>query len=356
MKKMKRNSNRATLISAIILICTLVMVSAMVSCTRGSNSNGESDSKDEDRSSNEDEYKDDENKGNDLEKEENSLIEEEPSAEEEPITEEEPSDEEQGTNEGTDEGIQEETPQGADEEDNFDYGVDSSGLSNIEYSWSFKRNSTHLPVTGYSQGIDLEKYDAYFKVNTEEKVIYLTFDEGYENGYTSQILDTLQENDVHAAFFVTKPYIESSIDLCIRMKEEGHIVANHSVTHSSFPELSNEQIKNELIQTAQAFHVATGYEMDPFFRTPSGKFSERVLSEVRKHGYSSIFWSLAYGDWDVNKQPGAEYVYDHIMTNHHAGGIFLLHAVSKSNTEALDRVLKGLKAEGYRFGNLYELE
>lgn len=249
-----------------------------------------------------------------------------------------------------------ETPEGASEDDNFDYTVDSSSLSNEAYSWSWKRNSTHQRVVAYNHGIDLEKYGAYYQVDTDEKVIYLTFDEGYENGYTYTILDILKENDVQAAFFVTKPYIESSKDLCIRMVEEGHIVANHSVTHSSFPELSNEQIKEELEGTASAFKDATGYEMAPFFRTPSGKYSERVLNEVRKYGYKSIFWSLAYGDWDVNNQPGAEYVYNHIMENHHPGGVFLLHAVSKSNTEALDGVLKALKAEGYRFGSLYELE
>jgi len=247
-------------------------------------------------------------------------------------------------------------PEGASEEDSFDYSVDSSELSNVSFGWSFKRNSNHEPVIGYNQGIDLEKYEAYYRVNTDEKVIYLTFDEGYENGYTSKILDVLKENEVQAAFFVTKPYIESSADLCIRMVEEGHVVANHSVTHSSFPTLTNEQIKEELMDTAEAFNEATGYEMAPFFRPPSGNFSERVLNEVRKEGYRTVFWSLAYADWDVNKQPGAEYVYNHIMDNHHPGGIFLLHAVSQSNAEALDDVLKALKAEGYRFGSLYELE
>jgi peptidoglycan-N-acetylmuramic acid deacetylase len=321
------------------------MVSAIVSCTRESNNNETNKAIDEDRDINEES---DDDKEKDLIGEEYSQVEEENPVDEEALADDE--------DEQSDESVLNETPEGSDDEDTFDATVDSSGLSNTEYSWSFKRNSTHQSVTGYSQGIDLDKYDAYFKVNTEEKVIYLTFDEGYENGYTGQILDTLQENDVQAAFFVTKPYIESSPDLCLRMKQEGHIVANHSVTHSSFPELSNEQIKEELEQTAAAYKELTGYEMDPFFRTPSGKFSERVLNEVRKQGYSSIFWSLAYGDWDVNKQPGAEFVYDHILVNHHPGGIFLLHAVSKSNTEALDRVLKALKDEGYRFGSLYELE
>lgn len=246
--------------------------------------------------------------------------------------------------------------EGASEEDHFDYAIDSSELSSEPFSWSFKRNSNHEPVIGYSQGIDLAKYDAFYRVDTDEKVIYLTFDEGYENGYTSRILDILKENDVQAAFFVTKPYIDSNPELCIRMVEEGHVVGNHSVTHSSFPTLTNTQIKEELEGTANVFKEITGYEMDPFFRTPSGNYSESVLNEVRKNGYYSIFWSLAYKDWDVNNQPGKDFVYNHILENHHPGGIFLLHAVSESNTEALDSVLKALKQEGYRFGNLYELK
>ncbi|PKM49454.1 MAG: hypothetical protein CVV02_16055 [Firmicutes bacterium HGW-Firmicutes-7] len=338
MTKGKRKRYRTTIISTIILICMLVMVGALSACTRQSNNNSIDDGIKEEVASNQEENKEGQDKDSDIKLEEATQVKEDPIKEDNPESE------------------LNEVPQGSDGEKAFDYTVDSSGLSNKGLSWSFKRNSTHTPVIGYNQGIELDKYDAHYKVDTEEKVIYLTFDEGYENGYTATILDILLENDVQAAFFVTKPYIESSTDLSIRMKEEGHIVANHSVTHSSFPELSNDQIKEELEQTAQAFYDATGYNMDLFFRTPSGNFSERVLNEVRNQGYSSIFWSLAYVDWDVNKQPGAEYVYNHIMENYHPGGIFLLHAVSQSNTEALDRVLKALKQEGYRFGSLYELE
>ncbi len=276
------------------------------------------------------------------------VTEEEPATIEEPETTEEPVSETEATTEAE--------PQGADSENEFDPTIEGSVLSNESLSWSFKRNGDHLPVTGYTKGIDMESYGAYYKVDTEEKVIYLTFDEGYENGHTSDILDILKANDVQAAFFVTKPYITSEKELCIRMKEEGHLVANHSVTHSRFSTLADEEIAQELLENEQTFQELIGYSMDQFFRPPAGEYSERVLYQVRKAGYRTIFWSLAYKDWDVNNQPGKEAAYQHVMDNHHPGGIFLLHAVSESNTLALDEILKALKAEGYRFGSLYEVE
>lgn len=252
--------------------------------------------------------------------------------------------------------VDEEIGQGSMEEDNFNYTIDPETLSNETIGWSYRPNSEHTPVIGYNEGIDLEKYGAYYLVETEEKVIYLTFDEGYENGYTAKILDILLENNVQATFFVTESYITGNTELVIRMKEEGHIVGNHSVNHPSFPTLSEEELKKELEDTATTMAELTGYDMDTFFRPPYGEFSERTVYLTRKYGYRTIFWSLSYLDWDVNKQPGAEYAYNHVMTNFHPGAIPLLHAVSESNTEALDDILKSLKAEGYRFGNLYEVE
>lgn len=260
------------------------------------------------------------------------------------------------TEEPIEEEVDDEIGQGSMEEDNFDYTLDPDTILNETLGWSFKRNSEHTPVIGYNEGIDLEKYGAYYIVETEEKVIYLTFDAGYENGYTAKMLDALLENNAQASFFVTESYIKRNTDLVIRMKEEGHIVANHSVTHPSFPTLTEEELRKELEDTANTMAELTGYDMDPFFRPPSGEYSERILYLIRKYGYRTIFWSLTYLDWNVNEQPGAEYAYDHVMTNYHPGAIPLIHAVSESNAEALDDILKSLKAEGYRFGNLYEVE
>lgn len=232
--------------------------------------------------------------------------------------------------------------------------VETDELSNEKKGWSWKRNQEHTPPTAYTD-LDLTQYDAYYLGDTTQKIIYLTFDEGYENGFTSTILDVLKENEVKAAFFVTQPYVRDNPELAKRMKEEGHVVGNHSVSHKSFPSLSDEDIKFELEETSQYFQETTGYDMDPFFRPPSGEYSERILALAKNLGWASIFWSVAYQDWDTGNQPGAEYAYHHVMENYHPGAIILLHAVSESNTQALDQILKGLKEEGYEFASLYEL-
>lgn len=228
-------------------------------------------------------------------------------------------------------------------------------LSTEAQSWSFKRNKEHLPVTGYYQ-LDLAKYGAYYLGNTEEKVVYLTFDEGYENGFTPAILDTLKEKQIKAAFFITGSYLKHSPELVKRMKEEGHVVGNHSQTHPDFTTQTDEQVIAEVSQVADKFKEVVGTEMDPFFRFPSGRYSERDLYIVRKLGFRSIFWSMAYKDWDTKDQPGKDYAYQHVMANYHPGAVILLHAVSSSNTEALADIITGLDEAGYRFGSLYELE
>ena len=203
--------------------------------------------------------------------------------------------------------------------------------------------------------INISQYDAYYLGDTQHKVIYLTFDEGYENGYTTQILDILKANDVKAAFFVTKDYIERNPELIKRMVDEGHVVGNHSVTHSDMPDLSDEQIKSELDECAAYFKEVTGVEMPRFFRPPAGVYSIRSLEKTQQAGYKTIFWSFAYKDWETDNQPGKEEAYNMVMNNYHNGSIMLLHAVSQSNTEALDDMLKSLKQEGYTFLSLYDL-
>ncbi|GKX31848.1 delta-lactam-biosynthetic de-N-acetylase [Vallitalea longa] len=248
-----------------------------------------------------------------------------------------------------------ETPQGSSNGDNFDMNVDTADLSNARDGWSFRVNDEHKQPEGYNK-FDIGQYDAYYVADTDEKVIYLTFDEGYENGYTAKILDTLKENDVKATFFVTKPYIKKNVDLCKRMKEEGHIVGNHSVNHKRMHELTDDKIKYEIEETARYFEEMTGYKMDTFFRPPEGEYSERTLYLTRKLGYKTMFWSMAHRDWEVDNQPSVETTYEYVTNHTHPGMIALLHAVSSSNTEALDSILKTIKDQGYRFGNLYEVE
>ena len=248
-----------------------------------------------------------------------------------------------------------EVSQGSNEETVIDMNIDTSSLSNTGYGWCFKRNTEHKQTQAYNK-FDINQYGAYYIATTDEKVIYLTFDEGYEKGYSSRILDTLKANDVKATFFVTKPYIEENAELCKRMKVEGHIVGNHTVNHKKMHELSDDKIKYEIEETGRYFEEVTGYKMDSFLRPPAGEYSERSLYLTAKAGYKTIFWSMAYADWYTDKQPGKEYAYNHVINNAHPGMIALLHAVSSSNTEALDDIIKTLKEQGYRFGNLYEIQ
>ena len=240
--------------------------------------------------------------------------------------------------------------------DSFDYTMDLSQFDTTKIGWSFRRNSDHSPVVGYNEGVDIAFFDAFYIVPTDQKVMYLTFDEGYENGYTESILNTLRDNSVHAAFFVTEAYIRQNPELTKRMKDEGHVVANHSVNHPSMPTLDYETAVAEIQGTAASLEEHTGHKMDLFFRPPMGEFSEQSLYITRQQGYKTIFWSMAYQDWYVDNQPGADVAYEHVTDNAHPGAVILLHAVSESNAEALDSILKDLKSEGYRFGSLYEIE
>jgi len=182
--------------------------------------------------------------------------------------------------------------------------------------------------------------------------LYLTFDEGYENGYTEKILDVLKENNVPAAFFVTGPYLEKEEALVRRMVNEGHIVGNHTVHHPSLPQVeSTEKVKEEILGLQTLCKEKYGVDMK-FFRPPRGEYSERTLKITEDLGYTSVFWSFAYKDWDVKAQKGTEYAYEQIMKGVHDGAVLLLHAVSKDNAEVLDRVIKELKSKGYRFKSL----
>jgi peptidoglycan-N-acetylmuramic acid deacetylase len=234
--------------------------------------------------------------------------------------------------------------------------IDVSSLSNDKKEWWMKRMDDHEQSEAQKE-IDLTKYDAYYvdTVNKDKKVIYLTFDCGYENGYTEQMLDTLKKHKAVAMFFVTQTYIRDNVNIVKRMKKEGHLVGNHTVKHKSMPGLSERDIKEELITCADYCKEATGYEMDPFVRPPMGEYSERTLQICKNLGYKTIFWSMAYLDYDVNNQPGSDYVVEHFKKYYHNGAIPLIHNVSQSNTEALDTVLSNLEKEGFTFGSLNDL-
>lgn len=220
------------------------------------------------------------------------------------------------------------------------------------YGWGFKKNTNHeVPDIGAYQDI-LNKYGAYYADNSGEKNIYLTFDNGYEEGYTDEVLDVLQKEDVPATFFVTGHYVESQPDLIERMVDEGHIVGNHSYHHPDFTVISKESMRKELEDLEEAVAEVSDQKELKYLRPPKGVFSEETLEWANELGYIHVFWSLAFVDWETSNQKGWEYAFDQIMEQIHPGAVMLLHTVSADNAEALEHLITELKAQGYTFRSL----
>ena len=192
-----------------------------------------------------------------------------------------------------------------------------------------------------------DEYNAAF-IGPEDKVIYLTFDQGYENGYTSKILDTLKEKQVPATFFLTYDYCKEAPDLCRRMVAEGHTLGNHSQKHKSFPTLTVSEANADIDFMHQYVKDTFGYDMK-VFRFPMGEYSERMLAVVRDYGYKSIFWSYAYKDWVPEAQPDKAESLEKLKKNLHPGAIFLLHSVSSTNTAILGDFIDYALSQGYTF-------
>jgi len=226
-----------------------------------------------------------------------------------------------------------------------------SKLDNKKYGWGFKR-STNNEVPGFDSKTKslMEKYGAIYLADTSKKTIYLTFDEGYENGYTAQILDVLKANNVKAAFFITGPYLKKEADLVKRMVDEGHTVGNHTINHPSMPSVTDDKkLEEEILQLDRMFYEKYGKHMK-YIRPPMGEYSERTLALSKSLGYTSVFWSFAYKDWEVDNQKGTDYARETVLKGIHPGAVILLHAVSKDNANALDSIIKGAREMGYEFG------
>lgn len=193
------------------------------------------------------------------------------------------------------------------------------------------------------------QYSADF-IGGDNQKVYLTFDEGYENGHTGHILDTLQEKKVSAVFFVTYDYVKAEPDLVRRMIEEGHIIGNHSTAHKSFPSLSLEEAADDIVQLHNYVLNEFGYAMN-LFRFPMGEFSEQTLALLQSLGYRSVFWSFAYQDWLVDDQPSPDSALATIVDNCHPGAIYLLHAVSSTNTQILGESIDQIREKGYTFAS-----
>ena len=206
-------------------------------------------------------------------------------------------------------------------------------------------------------GVDqLRKYDAAYLGDTSEKVIYLTFDAGYENGATEKILDTLQKHNVKAAFFLVGNYIERNADLVRRMVEEGHTVGNHTMHHPDMSKISDQEAFTRELQELEAlFREKTGQELPKYYRPPQGIYSEENLKMAKDLGYKTVFWSLAYVDWKNDSQPTREQAFAKLLPRIHPGAVVLLHSTSETNAEILDELLTRWEEMGYRFGTLEEL-
>jgi len=232
----------------------------------------------------------------------------------------------------------------------------TTALSNKKIGWGIKRAENHeQPDLGSSNLKLLQEYDGIAIGNKDDKYVYLTFDNGYEAGYTSKILDTLKENNVPAAFFITGHYLNSQPELVKRMIDEGHIVGNHTVNHYSIPDLDDEKFKTEIMNLHTSLYEKFGYEMK-YLRPPKGEFSERTLNLTKSLGYTTVMWSFAYDDWDENKQGREEYAKEKILSNIHKGAVILLHANSKDNCNVLGEIIKEIKNQNYEFKSLDEFK
>jgi peptidoglycan-N-acetylmuramic acid deacetylase len=228
------------------------------------------------------------------------------------------------------------------------------GEEGRNYSWYYKRNSEHKQPVADSEMLFIEDHDAYYvdKAHSDEKIVYLTFDVGYENGNVEKTLDILKNNNITANFFVLEHFIKKSPQLVSRMANEGHLVGNHTANHKDTSVLSYNELKTELETIERLYLNETGRELAKFFRPPEGRFSKQSLINASKLGYKTVFWSFAYADWDNNNQMSEEKAKEKILSNIHNGAIILLHPTSKTNAAILDDVIKELQSQGFSFKTL----
>ena len=223
-------------------------------------------------------------------------------------------------------------------------------------SWGLSFRQEGAAPIGPAGADQLKKYDAAYLGDTSEKVIYLTFDAGYENGATERILDTLQKHNVKAAFFLVGNYIEKNADLVRRMAEEGHTVGNHTMHHPDMSGISDKQAFTRELQDLEAlYREKTGKSLPKYYRPPQGIYSEENLKMAKELGYRTVFWSLAYVDWKNDSQPTKEEAFAKLLPRIHPGAVVLLHSTSETNAEILDELLTKWEEMGYRFGTLEEL-
>ena len=230
----------------------------------------------------------------------------------------------------------------------------------VELHWYCVRNKSNRQALAAPELRFVEELGGYYIDHRHgdadtERVVYLTFDAGYENGNVEKILDTLKQTDTPAAFFVLRHLITANPDLVCRMRDEGHLVCNHTANHPNLSRATSERIEQEIRALEDAYRDTVGGEMAKYFRPPEGSFSREMLESVQRLGYKTVFWSFAYADWDNGKQMSYGEAKQKILSNIHNGEVMLLHPTSATNAAILGEVIRELKAQGYRFGTLDEL-
>ena len=236
------------------------------------------------------------------------------------------------------------------------------GLTQFTYSaittgaWGLSFQQEGQPPVGPASADVLKDYDAAYVGDTSQKVLYLTFDAGYENGCTEQILDVLKKHEVPAAFFLVGNYMERNADLVRRMVDEGHIVGNHTMHHYDMSKLTDkEAFAKELTQLEELFRSVTGKELPKYYRPPQGIYSQENLAMAKELGYQTVFWSLAYVDWNNDSQPSQEQAFSKLLPRTHNGAVVLLHSTSATNAKILDTLLTQWKEMGYTFQSIDNL-
>ena len=234
------------------------------------------------------------------------------------------------------------------------------GALSQSYNWFCVHRKDHNQPKVDPSISFIENYNGYYvdkkhSDDSDERVIYLTFDAGYENGNVERILDILKQENVPAAFFVLGHMIEKETRLIERMQNEGHLVCNHTFSHKAMVRLSSADFSAELEKLEKVCLEMTGKPLAKYYRPPEGKFDEESLKYACEMGYKTVFWSFAYDDWDNNRQMSTERAKEKILDNIHNGEIMLLHPTSNTNAEILGDIICRLKSEGYRFGTLDEL-
>ena len=228
-----------------------------------------------------------------------------------------------------------------------------TGSSIATASWGLSFPNAGQSPVGPASSAQLHRYDAAYLGDTNEKVLYLTFDAGYENGCTEKILDVLKKHNVPAAFFLVGHYIKSNPDLVRRMAEEGHIVGNHTMHHYDMQKVSDfDSFSKELQDLEALFLEVTGKELPKYYRPPQGTYSEKNLEMAQKLGYRTVFWSLAYVDWNTKSQPTKETAFQKLLPRTHNGAVILLHSTSTTNAEILDELLTKWEDMGYTFESI----